>query len=719
MLKLAQNAIDGTEKNISFLEKESAVLRKDPEGIVQFPDTAYFLPLIFSLWGLEIKKNNDLLGAIEKAKKLLSEAAAPPLNLKKGLMAGLAGLVSGEILAALDYENKKEPLPGWVGFIPDTVLRSLGVQLVDGSISGLALIMGEAKDTAAAGSIARSLQERNLLTFIIGREGGGFTKQLDKAEVKMGLDTHLIPLGNKIYSPVYFFNLMVRVALTFGGQKGGSSEKILSYCREKIPGFILSLGKLDNQEWSCVLGGLNFGTPVISETKIPEVKGQGFSLYGEDITVEEDIERLVPRALEARGIKVKITKVPIPVPYSGAFAGERIRKEDMYVEFGGGRSKAFELLIKREMNEIEDRKIIMKTKEIDELTEGKAYHLGVLIEVAGRKMQKDFEPILERQMHTSYNEALGLWHIGARDIIWMRIGKKAKEAGFKLRHLAEILIARIHGEYGAIADKVQVTILGDEKEIEEGIKKAKDIYQERDERLAGMKDEDVDLFYSCLLCQSFAPDHVCIITPERLGLCGAFSWLDGKAAYEINPVGGNEPVAKGRIIDKESGEWEDINRYVKEKSHGKVESVNLYSLLKNPLTSCGCFEAIVAVLPETNGVMAVDREHSGMTPCGMAFSTLAGSVGGGVQTPGFMGVGRRYIPSPKFMANEGGLKRVVWLPKDLKEFLKESLIKRAREIGEPELFDQIADETVGVTVEEIMPFLKEKNHPALKMEPLF
>ncbi len=718
MLELIQRTIKGAGEVHSLLEKEIEFIKGDLNTALQFPDTAYFLPLIFALWGLEIKTNGDLTKAVEKIKELWIDVENPPVTFKKGLNADLAALVWSEIIAALDYQKKKEPSPGWVGFIPDVIFRGLGVQLVDGSISGLALVMGEAKDAAQASLIARNLQERKILTFIVGRDSGGFTGQLEEGGIKMGLDTHLIPLGNKFYTPAYFFNLMVRIALTFGGQKGGNFSRILSYCREKIPAFILSLGKLSESEWSSALGGLNFGAPVITDQKVPEIKGQGFTLYGEELIVETEAARIVPRALEARGIKVKITRVPIPVPYGGAFAGERIRKEEMYVEFGGGHSKAVELLVKREMDEIEDRKIIMKAGEIDELSEGKAYHLGVLVEVAGRKMQKDFEPIIERQMHTFYNEALGVWHIGARDIIWMRIGKKAREAGFKIKHLAEILIARIHGEYGAIADKVQVTVLGDEKEIEALTKRAKNIYKERDERLAGMKDEDVDVFYSCLLCQSFAPDHVCIITPERLGLCGAFSWLDGKAAYEINPVGGNEPVKKGKTLNKEAGEWEGINKYVLEKSHSKIASVNLYSLLKDPLTSCGCFEAIVAVLPETNGVMVVDREYSGMTPCGMPFSTLAGSVGGGNQTPGFMGIGRKYIASPKFMLSEGGLKRVVWLPTNLKEFLKESLIERAKEIGEPDFYNKIADETVGLTVEEIMPFLEEKNHPALKMAPL-
>ena len=96
------------------------------------------------------------------------------------------------------------------------------------------------------------------------------------------------------------------------------------------------------------------------------------------------------------------------------------------------------------------------------------------------------------------------------------------------------------------------------------------------------------------------------------------------------------------------------------------------------MTSCGCFECIVAVLPLANGVMVVNREYQGMTPCGMSFGDLASVTGGGAQTPGFVGVGRLYLSSPKFLAADGGVKRLVWMPKSLKEGIRERLAERGR-----------------------------------------
>jgi acetyl-CoA synthase len=313
---------------------------------------------------------------------------------------------------------------------------------------------------------------------------------------------------------------------------------------------------------------------------------------------------------------------------------------------------------------------------------------------------------------------MGIMHIGQRDMNWIRISNDAFNKGFRLKHIGIILHAMLHQEYNAIVDKVQVKIYTKLADIEKLLPKAKKVFDERDERISGMTDESVDTFYSCTLCQSFAPNHVCIITPERLGLCGAYSWLDGKASYEIVPTGPNQPVLKGQMLDEKLGQWKNINDFVYQKSNKVIEKVSMYSLMDSPQSSCGCFECIVAIIPEANGVMIVHRDYPGMTPCGMTFTTLAGSVGGGVQTPGFLGVGKLYIVSKKFISAEGGLKRLVWMPKELKELLGDKLKKHVQEIGESDLIDKIADETQATTSEELIAFLQKVNHPALGLPPI-
>jgi acetyl-CoA synthase len=233
-----------------------------------------------------------------------------------------------------------------------------------------------------------------------------------------------------------------------------------------------------------------------------------------------------------------------------------------------------------------------------------------------------------------------------------------------------------------------------------------------------MTDEDVETYYSCTLCQSFAPNHVCTVSPERTGLCGAYNWMDCKASFEINPTGPNQPVQKGEAIDQKLGQWKGVNEFLTKASRGKIDHYNFYSIVQDPPTTCGCCEAIAAVLPMCNGIMTVNRDYTGDTPSGMKFTTLAGTIGGGLSTPGFVGHGKYNTTQRKFVAAEGGILRMVWMPKILKEEIGERINARGKELGVPDLLDKIADETVGVTEDAILPFLQQKDHPALKMDPI-
>jgi acetyl-CoA synthase len=253
----------------------------------------------------------------------------------------------------------------------------------------------------------------------------------------------------------------------------------------------------------------------------------------------------------------------------------------------------------------------------------------------------------------------------------------------------------------------------------EWLEKARDAYDFRNQRLADLTDEAVDEFYSCTLCQSFAPDHVCVVTPQRLGLCGAYNWLDCKASFQINPTGPNQPIKKGNCLDPDKGYWVGTNDFAKQASHGTVEEVTMYSIMENPMTACGCFECIAMMIPEANGIMVVSREDPSMTPAGMTFSTLAGMAGGGIQTPGVMGIGKYYLTSPKFISADGGFQRVVWMSSFLKQSMADELAQVAEREGDPDLVNKIADETVCTDVEALLEFLEQAGHPALMMDPMF
>ncbi|MGA2506867.1 MAG: acetyl-CoA decarbonylase/synthase complex subunit alpha/beta, partial [Chitinispirillaceae bacterium] len=698
---------------------KETVRQKGETHPVAFPNTAYFLPLSYSLLGLEISTIGQMRTLLDHARRILPPSPYERVwlpYLGPALDAGMATLFAFEVIEACKTVIGPSPSQGiWLGAADDVIMRERGVEFVDGSAPGFAAIVGAAPDADAAVKLARELQSKNLYVFMSGNVSGvSFAEQLASKGVQLGWETRLVPYGRDTSAAVHALGFASRVALSFGGVKKGEAVRNLLYNKNRTFAFVLALGEVDDEKYAAAAGCINYGFPTIADTDIPQILPSGICTY-EHVVSNVSLDTMVTHALEVRGCKVKITQIPIPVAYGAAFEGERIRKEQTQVEFGGNLSEAFEFCTMKDMEEVTDGKIEVVGPEADQVKEGDTLPLGIWIEVSGRKMQSDFEPILERQIHHLINQAEGIWHMGQRDIIWVRISKDSFNKSFRIRHFGEIIRARLLSDYPAIVDKVSVTLYTEAGQVSRLLSYARKIYRERNLRLASLTDESVDTFYSCLLCQSFAPNHVCVITPERLGLCGAYNWLDGKAAYEIDPTGPNKPLTKGECIDPVRGIWKDINSYVYANSNHSVDEISMYSIMSSPMTSCGCFEVILAVIPELNGVIAVNREFTGRTPVGMKFSSLAGNVGGGQQTPGFLGCGKVFLTSRKFIAAEGGIRRLVWMPKQLKEQLRDDLKLACEQAGCPDLLDKVADETLGTELPVIRQFLEKQKHPALSM----
>jgi acetyl-CoA decarbonylase/synthase complex subunit beta/acetyl-CoA synthase len=593
--------------------------------------------------------------------------------------------------------------PPYTGFIDDTVIRKLGYSLVDGSILGLALVVGTPSHADSASAICRELQEKYMLTFLAGE----VIPSLSGAGVKLGIEYRLIPLGPTPSYGIYFVDIIARVAMMFGGVTPGDTQRLLTYARERAKAIVIVYPGLSEEEIAFVDGMRALGFPILS---LGDYQGSAW--------ISTSPEMVVRRGMEEKGIRVHVTAIPIPMGCSPAFEGKSIRKEEMYVEFGGGRSPAFELLQMSSADEVKDGKVTVIGPEIDTMKEGSAYPLAIIIKVAGKMMKKDYEPVLERRIHNFLNYGEGSWHVAQRDIIWVRISKEVVAKGVKIEHLGKLLASKFRMDFPQLLDAVSVTLITDEAKVLEAKKEAERIYEERDARIKGMRDSDVNTYYSCTLCQTFAPNHVCVITPERPALCGAISWLDGKIAYEISPSGANQPIEKGTVINTLAGEFDGVNKFVKKASHGEVDRCSLYSIMEYPMTCCGCFECIALMLPEVNGIMIVNREFKGITPSGMTFSTLAGTIGGGAQTPGFAGISKNYILSDRFLQAEGGIERLVWMPSSLKEELKPRLMIKLAGLNKSDFFEKIADETRATTIEELIVYLDQVKHPALSMDPL-
>ncbi|HBF2828471.1 TPA: CO dehydrogenase/CO-methylating acetyl-CoA synthase complex subunit beta [Clostridioides difficile] len=681
-----------------------AIEKNGKEHKVAFHDTAYSLPCIYAATGQKMNTLGDLEGALEVVKSLINRTHL----LEHAFNAGLATALAAEVIEALKYSTMDAPYSEpCAGHITDPIIRSLGVPLVTGDIPGVAVVLGECPDAESAAKVIKDYQSKGLLTFLVGK----VIDQAIEAGVKMGLELRVIPLGYDVTSVIHVVSVAVRAALIFGGLTPGDLNGLLEYTANRVPAFVNAFGPLSELVVSAGAGAIALGFPVITDQTVLEVPM--------NLLTQKDYDKIVATSLEARGIKIKVTEIPIPVSFAAAFEGERIRKSDMFAEFGGNRTEAWELVVKKEATEVEDHKIEIIGPNIDEVDADGVLRLplAVIVKIAGKNMQEDFEPVLERRFHYFLNYIEGVMHVGQRDMAWVRISKDAFDKGFRLEHIGEVLYAKMLDEFESVVDKCEITIITDAEKVSELKGEAIAKYNARDERLASLVDESVDTFYSCNLCQSFAPAHVCVVTPERLGLCGAVSWLDAKATKELDPTGPCQPIEKGECLDDRTGVWNSVNETVNQISQGAVESVTLYSILEDPMTSCGCFECICGIMPEANGFVVVNREFASVTPVGMTFGELASMTGGGVQTPGFMGHGRHFISSKKFAYAEGGPERIVWMPKELKDYVADKLNATVKEMTGIENFcDMVCDETIADDSEGVLAFLEEKGHPALAME---
>ena len=729
---IASAAIRGAYKIVEQAEKKwrQAMDKRGANEPVGFPNTAYYLPVIYGILGEKVEKLGDMERILKRCRSLLPppvKESHPLPYLAPALDAGMATFFAEEIIEAIRYlEEPNFYLRGeevtdeniWLGAADDVILRKRGIEFVDGTAPGFAAVLGAAPTKEIAVQIAQELQQKNIYVFMSGEYNSKrFSEQLVEAGVQIGWPTRLVSFGPDVTATVFAMGFATRAALSFGGIEPGDYRKILIYNKDRIFAFALPLGYVTDEWYANAAGAVNFGFPTVADTPIPEILPSGICTY-EHVVSNITHDKIVSKAVEVRGLKVSVTALPIPVAFGPAFEGERVRGEDVYLECGGGRTPMVEWVTSKRMEEVEDGRIEVIGPELKDVEAGAKLPIAIVAEVAGRNMQEDYEPILERQIHHLINYAQGMMHIGQRDIAWLRVSKQAAAKGLMLKHIGTILHAKLHQDFGRIFDKLQVKIYTEEPKVREMVEKAKGVYATRDARIEGMTDETTEMYYSCTLCQSFAPSHVCVISPERTGLCGSYNWMDCKASFEINPTGPNQPVPKGTTLNPKLGQWQGVNEFVFKASRGKIDHYNFYSLVNDPMTTCGCCECIAAVLPICNGLMTVNREYSGPTPCGMKFTTLAGTIGGGVSTPGFVGHGKYNITQRKFLIGDGGILRIVWMPKMLKEEIGERLAKRAAEMGVPNLLDMIADETIGTTEEAIITFLTEKGHPAVTMEPI-
>ncbi len=581
----------------------------------------------------------------------------------------------------------------------DADVRHQGIGFIDGSTSGYTLLMGD--DAVAASTIIESLTQRKVVVFVTEDI---LTAALREAGLPLGWNSGIVPFDLQCA-----LGFIARMAQIFGN--ADSPEDALRYARQRLPGITLLLGEPTPDRLALAQAATPLGCPLLSNADLPasvetwEISAEYLPAIG-----GVDLSDIVQIGIEERGLQINVPIPELPVAYSSDFSGQVVHDEACGACLAG-------VELTETGEKIIDGQIMVVGPDLDSGLSGNQSY-AMLIEISGREMQPDFEPVLERQIETMINDVDGVVHRGQRTIVTLRITQKAIDKGLHLRHLGEILHARYHNEFGNILSRVQITIYTEPTQIPIITERAQAIYEQRDKRLISLTDEDVDTFYTCSLCQSIAGGHLCVISPEHPGVCGAVDWMDARAAVIIRPVGPNKAVKKSGLIDANLGQWESVNQIVQQESGGVLTAYSLYSMMQDPGSACGDFECITAMLPISNGVMIMEHTYDGMTPSGMDWAMLYEIVGAGAPVPGFIGHSKRALQRDKFISAEGGWRRIVWMNRALREELRPVLETLANEAGVPGFVDMIATEENALTEEEILAHMEASAHPALMMDPM-
>ena len=337
-------------------------------------------------------------------------------------------------------------------FVPDPIIRSLGVPLVTGDIPGVAVVLGKADKAEDVAKVVKDYQSKGIMTFMIG----DCIEQAAEQGVKMGLELRVVPLGHDVTSVIHVVTVAIRAALIFGNVQPGDLGALLTYTKDRVPAFVNTFGPLNEVVVSAGAGAIALGFPVIVDQDIGDLAVPGALEY------EGNYDETVKHSLALRNIHIKVKELPIPVAFAAAFEGEIVRKADMKVEFWSAKNVTCELVTMREAGQVEDHKITLVGPDID--SGETEYPIATYIEVYGAKMQKDFESVIERKIHAWYNYMEGVMHTGQRNQIRIRINKDAFDKGLRMHHFGEVLYYMIMDEFSAVVDKCQITLVTDPAE---------------------------------------------------------------------------------------------------------------------------------------------------------------------------------------------------------------------------------------------------------------
>ena len=412
---------------------DAAIAQHGEDKAVSFPDTAYSLPCYYSVTGTKITTLKELKEALGVVKTLMTREK----RLNDAFMSGIATALCAEFIEVLKYIDGATPYEEpCYGHLADAVIRELDVPLVTGDIPGVAVILGTAPSVEEGVALVKSYQAQGILVTLVG----GIIDQVKEAGMNTGANVRVIPLGKDVTAVIHVVSVALRAALIFGNVTPGDAGTLMKYTMDRVPAFVNAFGPLDDVVVACGAGAIALGFPVITN------ETENIFRVPKSLIVQEDVSKFNATSLEARDIKIKITNIDIPVAFASAFEGEIIRRKDMRVEFDGSRVDCAELVHTCDASEIEDHKITVVGPEVDEMEDGSKNSIAYVVKVAGKNMQPDFEPVIERKFHNYINCIEGVYHTGQRDMQRVRISKDAFNAGFRIKHIGEVLYASVKNE---------------------------------------------------------------------------------------------------------------------------------------------------------------------------------------------------------------------------------------------------------------------------------
>ena len=478
---------------------------------------------------------------------------------------------------------------------------------------------------------------------------------------------------------IYFLQMMVRYAMIWGQIPPGEDHEMSHFLERDMPGAMVVRGEIRPFEGLVLLALMKMGCPAVVDTNFPYEIGPRAVAKTDDEVLKALGEFPNMRVRIVDGKEFSLPGAADPVYLRETIKPMRTVSGLFQLRPGNGEAGV----------------VVSGDESADRIV--------VIVEVSDEKLDLPVSAHLEAEAIRFGAYLPGVKTRRSDDGTYLV--ELAQGVAFDGHFLGEVIYAGLKRKYPRIGPVCVRVSFGEEALVHEQLL-VQQFERERNAAMLIESEETVEEFHLCIDCQPFSHMHVCVITPDRVPMCGRSRfeikagalWGADYRPWTRRNVGSQVlqyTVFKGEAIDEAAGEWAGVNAAVKELSGGKVERVRIHSVCEAPHTSCGCFAALAFKIPNINGIGVMHRGYKGLAPGGFSWFMLANRAGG-KQAAGVTGISLNYLKSPKAFADEGGLSAVKWMTKKVLEIAKPYLPNDAR----------VATEEQASTLAELEKFLQ-------------